>query len=67
MRVFGRQLFMGYLYDEERTRMAIDDDGWLHTGDIGRIDSDGYLFIKGRMKGNSDQLFLPWCKAWVKT
>ena len=49
---------MGYLYDEERIRMAIDDDGWLHTGDIGHIDSDGYLYIIGRLKGNINNCLL---------
>ena len=42
---------MGYLYDEERTKQAIDKEGWLHTGDRGRIDSDGYLYLDGRMVG----------------
>lgn len=42
---------MGYLCDEERTRAAFDDDGWLHTGDCGRKDQDGFIFITGRLKG----------------
>jgi long-chain-fatty-acid--CoA ligase ACSBG len=42
---------MGYLNNEAKTRGAIDDEGWLHTGDMGRIDSDGFLFITGRIKG----------------
>ena len=51
--VLGRQRFMGYMYDEEGTHKAVDDKGWFHTGDIGHIDSDGCLFITGRINGNS--------------
>ena len=42
---------MGYMYDEEKTRMAKDDSGWVHTGDIGHLDSDGYLYIVGKRNG----------------
>lgn len=52
--VFGRLLFMGYLNNEEKTRQALTSDGWLHSGDIGRIDEDGFLFITGRIKGEDD-------------
>lgn len=37
----GRHVFMGYLNEEKKTREVIDDDGWLHSGDIGRVDKDG--------------------------
>nr|XP_045624269.1 long-chain-fatty-acid--CoA ligase ACSBG2-like isoform X1 [Procambarus clarkii] len=46
----GRHVSMGYLHMEDKTNEAIDDEGWLHTGDIGRLDSDGFLFITGRIK-----------------
>ena len=42
---------MGYLHDEDETVKAIDEKGWLHTGDIGHVDADGYLYITGRIKG----------------
>lgn len=46
----GRHVFMGYVDDEEKTLEAIDDEHWLHTGDIGYVDNDGFIFITGRIK-----------------
>ncbi len=46
----GPNVFMGYLNQPERTRETIDADGWLHTGDVGKVDADGYFTISDRMK-----------------
>jgi long-chain acyl-CoA synthetase len=46
----GKNVFMGYLNQPEKTAEAIDADGWLHTGDVGLVDADGYFRITDRMK-----------------
>lgn len=46
--VFGASIMKGYFRRPEETREAIADDGGLHTGDLGRIDDQGFLFITGR-------------------
>ncbi|HEV8051654.1 MAG TPA: long-chain fatty acid--CoA ligase [Parachlamydiaceae bacterium] len=48
--VKGPLMMRGYYRHPELTAKAIDKDGWLHTGDRGVIDKDGYLILKGRMK-----------------
>src|SRR5690606_473665 len=46
----SRGVFKGYLKDEATTRATIDDEGWLHSGDVGRLDADGFLELPDRKK-----------------
>jgi acyl-CoA synthetase (AMP-forming)/AMP-acid ligase II len=48
--VRGPQVMVGYLNQPAITQATIDSDGWLHTGDIGRLDQDGNCYIVDRMK-----------------
>ncbi len=48
--VRGTNVMLGYYKNETATRETIDSDGWYHTGDLGVMDSEGNLFIKGRSK-----------------
>ncbi len=48
--VRGKNVFAGYLNLPEKTAETIDKDGWLHTGDVGTMDSEGYFTITDRMK-----------------
>lgn len=46
----GMNVMLGYYKNEEATKKAIDEEGWLHSGDMGVIDAVGNLFIRGRIK-----------------
>jgi len=46
----GRMNFMGYLNNIEKTKETIDDELWLHSGDVGKVDDDNYFYITGRIK-----------------
>lgn len=46
----GTNVMLGYYKNEEATRQTLDEEGWYHTGDLGTMDSDGNVFIKGRSK-----------------
>ena len=48
--VRGLNVMLGYYKNEEATRQTLDADGWYHTGDLGVIDTEGNVFIKGRSK-----------------
>ena len=46
----GENVMWGYYKNEEATKQVIDEDGWLHTGDMGVMDKNGFIYIKGRYK-----------------
>ncbi len=55
--VKGENVMLGYYKDPEATARKIDKDGWLHTGDRGHLDEDGYLYVEGRLE--QDMIVLP--------
>lgn len=63
VQVWGENVMTGYYKNEEATGEAFTQDGWLHTGDIGLLDADGFLYLKGRHKsmllGSSGQNIYP--------
>jgi malonyl-CoA/methylmalonyl-CoA synthetase len=50
LEIRGPNVFAGYWQDEEKTRSEFTADGWFKTGDLGRIDRNGYVYIVGRVK-----------------
>jgi long-chain acyl-CoA synthetase len=50
IQVKGPTVMRGYYNDDEKTREVFTVDGWLKTGDLGTVESDGYVFIRGRLK-----------------
>lgn len=48
--MWGRNIMMGYLNREDKTTDDIDDEGWMHSGDLASVDKDGYVYITGRLK-----------------
>ena len=48
--VRGENVMQGYYKNPEATKGALDKGGWLHTGDLGMIDKDGFIYLKGRVK-----------------
>lgn len=46
----GRHVLMGYVGEEAKTKDAVDDEGWMHSGDVGYVDEHGFIYITGRIK-----------------
>ena len=49
----GRNVCLGYLWDADKTDQLIDSEGWVHSGDLGRTDQEGFFYVTGRIKVSS--------------
>ena len=59
---------MGYLWDADKTDLLIDSEGWVHSGDLGRTDEEGFFYVTGRIKVNSYWLKAhDGCRPRIKT
>jgi len=63
LQLFGRNIMLGYLNKEAKTTAAVDEEGWLATGDIAETDEDGYVWLTGRskeiMKNHGGEMIAP--------
>lgn len=50
IQVRGENVMLGYYKNPQATEEMLDSEGWLHTGDLGRLDKDGHVYIRGRIK-----------------
>ena len=56
---------MGYLWDEANTARLIDSEGWVHSGDLGREDEDGFLYVTGRIKVGQNLYSIPYVELSI--
>ena len=52
----GRNILMGYLDEKEKTLEVLDARGLMHSGDLGKLDEDGFYYVTGRIKGLTSQM-----------
>ena len=66
--MWGRHTMMGYLNREDKTTEDMDEEGWMHSGDLGSVDSDGFMFITGKLYHvGAPHVVIAWSKTPFKS